>query len=358
MTKPQSNQIIGLMSGTSLDGLDIAICEFNSLKDEYTYSILAAKTITYSETWKNKLQEAKNLSAEKYFHLNAEYGNWMAECVNTFIEENNFKPVAIASHGHTVFHQPNRGFSTQIGCGATLAAKTNLTTVCDFRSLDVALGGQGAPLVPIGDALLFNKYQACLNLGGIANISFNNTLGNRVAYDVCEANMLLNYVAQKLGVAYDDGGQIAKSGEVIPDLFEKFQNQPFYTLQGAKSLGREWFDENRISLIDSNANSMRNILATALEHIATIIAKDLEAHQIKNALVTGGGALNSFLIERVRSKTSCIIHLPDISIIQFKEALIFAFLGYLRLHQRINTLSTVTASVRNSIGGAVYLGKL
>jgi anhydro-N-acetylmuramic acid kinase len=357
MTKLPPYQIIGLMSGTSLDGLDIAMCEFNVLKGEYTYSILAAQTIAYSDTWKNKLHAAKNLSAENYFVLNAEYGGWIAECVNTFIQENNFKPYAIASHGHTVFHQPHLGFSTQIGCGATLAAKTNLITVCDFRSLDVALGGQGAPLVPIGDALLFKKYQACLNLGGIANISFDDESGKRLAYDVCEANMLLNYVAQKLGMAYDEGGQIAKSGEVIPDLFEKFQNQLFYKIQGAKSLGREWFDENCVTLVETYASRPKDVLATAVEHIASIIANDLEIHQLKNALVTGGGALNHFLIERIKSKTSCVIQLPEMPIIQFKEALIFAFLGYLRLHQKTNTLCTVTAALRNSIGGAVYLGK-
>ncbi|MEI8136395.1 MAG: anhydro-N-acetylmuramic acid kinase, partial [Bacteroidota bacterium] len=260
------------------------------------------------------------------------------------------------SHGHTVFHQPKLGFSTQIGCGATIAAVTGRTTICDFRSLDVANSGQGAPLVPIGDKLLFGKHEACLNIGGIANISFNDKNGNRIAYDICEANMLLNYLAEKLSQPFDKGGEIAKSGKINAELLNKLNSQNYYSQNGAKSIGREWFEQNILSLIENNGIEIKDLLATSTEHIAQIIANDLEDK--KNVLVTGGGAFNTLLIEKIKSKTNCEIIIPDAQTINFKEALIFAFLGYLRLYKKTNTLSSVTDAKSDSAGGAVYLGKV
>lgn len=345
-------RVIGLMSGTSLDGLDIALCEFEAHNNTFNYSILQAKTIDYSQHWKEKLTNVKNTSAEQYFKLNAEYGKFVAENINEFLKGVVEIPDAIASHGHTVFHQPQFGFSTQIGCGATIGAQTGITTVCDFRSLDVANGGQGAPLVPIGDKLLFGKHDACLNIGGIANISFDDKNGNRIAYDICEANMLLNYLAEKTGNDYDKGGDIARSGKVNSELLDKLNSQSYYSQTGAKSIGREWFENTVLTLIENNGIDIKDLLATSTEHIAQIIANDLTDK--KNVLVTGGGAFNSFLIERIKAKTNCEIIIPDAETINFKEALIFAFLGYLRLNENINTLSSVTGAKSDSVGGAVY----
>ena len=345
--------VLGLMSGTSLDGLDLAFCSFNNSGDTYTYKLLAAKTVQYTSIWKERLTNIKTGSAEEYFRLNAFYGKYLAEEINLFIRASEIKPDLIASHGHTIFHQPKAGFSTQIGCGATIAAQTQLTTACDFRSLDVALGGQGAPLVPIGDKLLFGDYEACLNIGGIANISFDEK-GKRIAYDVCEANMLLNLLAERSGKAFDKGGEMARSGTINTELLQKLNSLSYYSEKGAKSIGREWFEKYIEILLDKKINTS-DLLATGTEHIAEILAQELNKNHLKNVLVTGGGAFNTFLIEKISSKTACKIILPKEEVINYKEALIFAFLGHLRIQNKINTLSSVTGALKDSIGGAVYL---
>ncbi len=350
-------RVLGLMSGTSLDGLDMATCEFYQQDKSFSFKIVNSKTVEYSADWKYKLNNAINLSAEKYFELNSVYGKFIANEVNNFLTNCQIKPQAIASHGHTIFHQPNLGFSTQIGCGATISANTGLTTICDFRSLDVANGGQGAPLVPIGDKLLFSDYDACLNIGGIANISFESNK-NRLAYDICEANMLLNFLAEKIGQSYDKDGHLARSGKVNHELLIKLNNQDYYLKTGAKSLGREWFETTNLIVIQNTDLSINDLLATATEHVAQIVANEINRHGLKKVFVTGGGAFNTFLMELIKAKTISEIIIPDSSIINFKEALIFAFLGYLRLNNITNTLCSVTGAKTNSISGAVYLGKI
>ncbi|WP_396127447.1 anhydro-N-acetylmuramic acid kinase [Aurantibacillus circumpalustris] len=341
------------MSGTSLDGLDLAFCSFDKSDETYSYKILDAKTVNYTSIWKERLIAVKDASAEDYFRLHVLYGKFLAEEVNVFSKASGIKADIIASHGHTIFHQPNSGFSTQIGCGATIAAETQITTVCDFRSLDVALGGQGAPLVPIGDKLLFGEYAACLNIGGIANISFDEK-GKRIAYDVCEANMLLNLLAERSGKAFDKGGEMARAGKINTELLQKLNSLSYYSEKGAKSIGREWFEQHIEILLDKNIN-VNDLLATGTEHIAEIIAQELNKHYLKNILITGGGAFNTFLIEKIISKTSCEIILPEEEVINYKEALIFAFLGYLRVLNKTNTHKSVTGATKDSIAGAVYL---
>jgi len=343
------------MSGTSLDGLDLALCEFEEHSGQFSFSILAGETTAYSNEWKNKLVQAKNDTAERYFKLHAEYGRYIGAKVNAFIKKTKLHPNYIASHGHTIFHQPALGFSTQLGCGASISATTGITTVCDFRSLDVALGGQGAPLVPIGDRMLFGEHTACLNLGGIANISFDDTTGNRIAYDVCEANMLLNYLAEKDGKAFDKGGEMARSGKVDQTLLHHLNSIAYYSKSGAKSLGREWFESSILPVIEKSKLHLNDLMATSLEHIATIISRELNLKKIETCLLTGGGTWNSFLIDEIRVKTNCKLIIPEKKIVDFKEALIFAFLGYLRMNAIPNTLATVTGAKHNSIGGAVYL---
>ncbi|MES2679611.1 MAG: anhydro-N-acetylmuramic acid kinase [Bacteroidota bacterium] len=347
--------VLGLMSGTSLDGLDLALCSFEPTESGYSYQILASTTVAFTPDWKDRLNNVKNATALEYFGLNSLFGKYIANEVNAFVNENSPKPNAIASHGHTVFHQPASGFSTQLGCGATIAAHTGITTVCDFRSLDVANGGQGAPLVPIGDKLLFGAYDACLNIGGIANLSFDDKNGNRLAYDICEANMLLNFLAETTGKAYDKNGDLARVGNLNAALLTNLNQQDYYTQSGAKSIGREWFEKNILPLVASQSIGVNDLLATATEHVAQIIAVELTTKNIKNVLVTGGGTFNTFLIEKIKSKTNCELIIPENRIVDFKEALIFAFLGYLRLQQKTNALKSVTGAAQNSCGGAVYL---
>lgn len=345
------------MSGTSLDGLDLALCEFESTANGVDFKILAAHTVEYTDEWRSRLSGAKDLSASGYFELHAAYGRYIAQQVHLFLEQSPVKPLVIASHGHTVFHQPSSGFSTQVGCGATIAAHTGITTVCDFRSLDVANGGQGAPLVPVGDKLLFGRYQACLNIGGIANISFDDALGQRVAYDVCEANMLLNFLAEKAGSKFDRDGAMARSGQVDQSLLDALNGLPYYSQNGARSIGWEWFEANILVLLQPNKRSINDLLATATEHVAQVVANELTSKKISSVLVTGGGAFNTLLIEKISAKTSCRIIVPDRHTVNFKEALIFAFLGHLRLNDTVNTLSSVTGAHSDSIGGAVYRGR-
>jgi anhydro-N-acetylmuramic acid kinase len=353
LTDPMT--VLGLMSGTSLDGLDLALCSFEPTGNGFSYQILATKTVEFSADWKDRLSKVKNASAAGYFELNSLFGKYIACEVNAFVKENNTKPHAIASHGHTVFHQPALGFSTQLGCGATIAAHTGITTVCDFRSLDVANGGEGAPLVPIGDKLLFGSYEACLNIGGIANLSFDDQNGQRLACDICEANMLLNFLAEKTGKAYDKNGDLARTGKINADLMALLNQQDYYTQSGAKSIGREWFEKKVLPHFSLSPLAVHDLLATATEHVAHIIAGELTTKNISKVLVTGGGAFNTFLIEKIKSKTNCELIIPENRIVEFKEALIFAFLGYLRLQQKTNTLMSVTGAAHNSCGGAVYI---
>jgi anhydro-N-acetylmuramic acid kinase len=346
--------VLGIMSGTSLDGLDLALCAFSG-ETRYDYRILKAKTVRYPAIWKQRLTSSSTGSSEKYFAMDVLYGQYIASQVTEFLDGSRRRPVAIASHGHTIFHQPHAGFTTQMGNGAVIAARTGITTVCDFRSLDVALKGQGAPLVPIGDKLLFGDHQACLNLGGIANISFDRK-GQRIAYDICAANMLLNYLAETLGHEYDEDGTLARAGAVNKALLEKLNALDYYRKGGAKSMGREWFEKNLLNTFERSPLTAQDKLATATEHIAAVIAADLNREKIGNVIVTGGGAFNGLLISLLRAKCKAEVVLPSAEIINFKEALIFAFLGYLRLKKRINTLASVTGASRDSIGGAVYRG--
>jgi anhydro-N-acetylmuramic acid kinase len=344
-------KIVGIMSGTSMDGLDLALCEFKTQNGQVSFNLLASQTIAYEPIWKEHLQKVYSASAESYFKLHSIYGDFIGQQVNAFLTKHQQTADAIASHGHTVFHQPQLGFTTQIGCGAAISAKTGITTVCDFRSLDVALNGQGAPLVPIGDRDLFHQAAACLNIGGIANISF--TRDNKTsAFDICIANMALNYLTETIGKAFDDGGKMAASGNYNNPLLQSLLN--LNTQQ--QSLGREFFENHFLPILNNSIISLNDKLATCVEFTAMQIAEILNQKQLKSVLITGGGAYNTFLIERLKHYYKGIIEIPSDDIIQFKEAIIFAYLGYLRLNEKTNTLSSVTKASRDSVGGAVYIG--
>ncbi|MES2727494.1 MAG: anhydro-N-acetylmuramic acid kinase [Bacteroidota bacterium] len=347
-------RVIGVMSGSSMDGVDLAYCEFELVNTTWEYKIVAAQTIPYDEKWRVRLSQLYKQPIEIYPKTDAFYGRYLGQLVKKFVQEHNLTVDFVASHGHTIFHQPEQGFTAQIGCGAGLNAESGLPVVTNFRNIDVMLGGQGAPLVPIGDKFLFTEYDACLNLGGISNISFNSQQGI-TAFDISPCNIVLNRVARWLKLPFDDGGKIAAGAEVDTELLSELNEIPFYQKKGAKSLGREWINTSFWPIVKNYLDTSEpEKMATLVEHIATQIADVLNHYNIKKILVTGGGAFNTFLIETLQKKTSCQIVIPEATLVNYKEALIFAFLGILRLRNENNILSSVTGASRDSIGGALY----
>jgi anhydro-N-acetylmuramic acid kinase len=342
------------MSGTSLDGVDVLCAHFYFKNNGWQYQILSAKTYPYSEMWLARLQDLPQQSAQNYAKTHAFYGRYLGQLVQTFLQETGLEADFVSSHGHTIFHQPAAGFTSQIGDGAALSASCGLPVVCDFRSMDVALGGQGAPLVPMGDALLFNKYDACLNLGGFSNISFTRNKA-RLAFDISPCNLILNKVAQELGLAFDNKGILAQSALPNPALIAQLNALPYYTLSGPKSLGVEWLNQHFWPIIEADHTcSKTELLATFTQHIAMQVAQVLNQNAVQEVLVTGGGALNNFLVQQIQANTAAKVLIPEIELVQFKEALIFAFLGVLRMSNQYNILQEVTGSKQDHIGGALY----
>lgn len=349
--------VIGLMSGTSLDGLDIVCCSFEKKNDIWIFSIIDTDSIDYDVTFKEQLKNTVHLEPTALLAFHNEYGSWLGNEVKKFIEQNNIHVDFVASHGHTVFHQPEIGLTYQIGSGQHLANACGQKVICDFRTNDVALGGQGAPLVPIGDQLLFGQYDFCLNLGGISNISFNSE-EKRIAYDISPANMLLNFICATIDKAYDNHGEIAKTGTLNPILLDTLNSLSYYTLTFPKSLGYEWFVEKMIPIVDHTQDSAENLLHTAVHHITTQIADAIKKTNHKNSsiLVTGGGAKNDFLIKILQQKLDgfATVVIPPEEIIDFKEALIFAFMGVLRERNEVNCLQSVTGARKDSSSGVLY----
>ena len=339
---------IGLMSGTSLDGLDICYAKFQNITN-WEFEILKTETIPYSIEWKNRLQNAILLSAEDLLALDKEYGFYLGEKTQEFISKNNITDLDfIASHGHTVFHQPQRKFTLQIGDGRAIKLTTKKPVIYDFRSQDVLMGGNGAPLVPIGDELLFSQYDACLNLGGFSNISLQKN-HQRIAFDISPVNVVLNYFAEKLGKNYDENGDFARNGAINFKILEELNTLTFYQKPAPKSLGVEFVNSVVFPLLKDE--TPENIIATFTEHIAEQIAKVFNDNQLKTVLVTGGGTFNTYLLEKIRGKSQTELIVPDENIINFKEALIFAFMGVLRLRNEVNVLCSATGSSENHCSG-------
>jgi anhydro-N-acetylmuramic acid kinase len=340
------------MSGTSLDGIDLAHCTFTETAEEIHYQLGACETIPYDTEWKERFLALPDSSAHDYALTHAAFGRYSGERVRDFIRSNHLVADFVSSHGHTIFHNPAKGYTSQIGEGAALAIASGLPVVCDFRTTDVAAGGQGAPLVPIGDELLFGGFTYCLNLGGFANISAAHPAG-RIAFDICPANILLNHLARHKGLDYDDGGRLAASGKKDPVLLNELNNLAFYQKLPPKSLGREWTEEAVLPLLKSSACTTEDLLHTFTEHIAhQVAACTADAGRM---LVTGGGAMNTYLMERISALSAAEIVLPDTKTIHYKEALIFALLGLLRMEQRPNCMPGVTGARQAVCGGAVYL---
>jgi anhydro-N-acetylmuramic acid kinase len=358
---------IGLMSGSSLDGLDIVFTEIHENGGKWSYEIIHADCYTYSEEWINRLKNAISLTALDYQLLHAEYGHYLGQQVNRFIEENqlHYKIAVVASHGHTTFHIPAKKMTAQLGDGAAIAATTQLPVVSDLRSMDIAFGGQGAPIVPIGEKLLLGDYNYFLNIGGIANISANKD--QYIAFDVCAANRVLNMLAADAGKEYDDGGKIAAGGSVNQVLLEKLNELDYYRQAYPKSLANDFGTDTVYPVIKDSGCGIPDALRTYIEHIVlqiknAIAGLENEQRETRNEklLVTGGGAFNTFLIERLKDilkELNIEVIIPDEKLVKYKEALIMALIGVLRWREETNVLSSVTGASHDSVGGAMWMGQ-
>ncbi|MBO9617663.1 MAG: anhydro-N-acetylmuramic acid kinase [Niabella sp.] len=356
---------IGVMSGSSLDGLDIAFVEFHENGGKWQFEILHADCKAYTQEWKAKLENAITLPALEYQLLHADYGHYIGQQVNAFIEQNalQYKVAVIGSHGHTTFHLPERGMTGQIGDGAAIAAETDLPVVSDLRAMDVALGGQGAPIVPVGEKLLFSDDRYFLNLGGIANLSIKEAGSDYKAFDICAANRVLNMLAGELGKEYDTDGDWARSGNVNNVLLQELNGLDYYNQPAPKSLANDFGTGTVYPIIKKHAGSVEDQLRTYVEHIVQQVDKALSMdpayhRETYSLLVTGGGALNRFLMERMENQLSAKVVVPDENLVQFKEAMIMALIAVLRWREENTVLSSVTGARRDSAGGAMWLGNV
>ncbi|MCU0403062.1 MAG: anhydro-N-acetylmuramic acid kinase [Chitinophagaceae bacterium] len=361
---------IGLMSGSSLDGLDVAFVVFRETGGKWSYEIEVAECLPYDAEWLQKLKGATELSAKEYLILHSAYGKYTGQQVLHFIEKHNLqhRVQIIASHGHTTFHEPAMGMTAQLGDGAAIAAVSGINTISDLRAMDVALGGQGAPIVPLGEKLLFSGYPLLLNLGGIANLSAALPTGY-IAYDICPANRVLNMLANEKGAEYDQDGQIARSGFVRDEALAELNRLSYYSEPYPKSLANDFGTEIVYPLLKKRNLGTSDAMRTMTEHIVIQITRNTgrllsklssESNTQPKMLVTGGGALNTFLMERLANSLKPLgveMVVPDLQTIQYKEALIMALLGVLRWREENTVLHTVTGSSRSSIGGAVWIGQ-
>ena len=350
----ETYNVIGVMSGTSLDGIDLAHVHFSIVDGKWSFDIYETETVSYDSDWLNKLKTAIDFSEDKLKELNKDYTVLLSNIIKTFIKKHQLQKLdAVCSHGHTILHQPQNGFTLQIGNLPEIANHCNQTVVCDFRVQDILLGGQGAPLVPIGDRILFSEYDFCLNLGGFSNVSFEQN-DTRIAFDISPVNTVLNFYANQLGLDYDDKGQLAGSGKLNSELLNELNTLEYYKKQFPKSLGFEFVKETVLPLIEKYNIPIEDKLNTFTEHITFQIAVALPSKKGK-LLATGGGAYNDFLIERLKFWLPELeIIIPDKKTIEFKEALIFALLGVLKLRNEINVLASVTGAKHNHTSGFIY----
>jgi anhydro-N-acetylmuramic acid kinase len=349
MSFSKQYKVLGLMSGTSLDGIDLAFITFNYDK-VWQYELGVCQTFAYQMKWLKELKELHLKSRDYINKIDIKYAEYLSQTIESFISNNKLDIDLICSHGHTILHEPKKGVTLQIGNGEIINKLLNIPVVSDFRSGDVALGGQGAPLVPIGDDLLFSNYDYCLNLGGFSNFSFKNN-GLRQAYDICPVNIVLNEYANKLGKEYDNEGQIGKIGSINNELLNELNGISYYQNLPPKSLGKEWLEKDFLPILKRYNDSVPNIMRTVVEHIAIQIADCIKLGQ---CLVTGGGALNTFLMQRIAANSQANFILGNKKLIEYKEALIFGLLGVLNREGEINCLASVTGAKRNSIVGKYF----
>jgi len=351
---------IGGMSGTSLDGVDLCYCRYyKNKKKHWQFELLAAHTFPYPTHLKQTIQQLTQNYTDSHTNLDTQLGAFYAELIQQFIQEHHITKIDfVANHGQTVYHNPAEQKTVQIGCGKTIAEQTNITTVNNFRVIDMTLGGQGAPLVPIGDWHFFNEYRFCINLGGICNITIQEPKAVLLAFDVCPCNILLNYYAKQKQLAYDDNGNLARSGQLNEDLLQNLNGIQYYDNQPPKSLDAQQCLQLYIPIIETFNLPTENILHTLCHHYAIQLAQVI--HHFKKdvqeqILLSGGGALNGYLCEQIETNTDIVVHVPDEAIINYKEAIIFGLLGVLKLEDEVNCLKVVTGAAKDNVGGEVHI---
>lgn len=350
----QNYNVIGVMSGTSLDGVDLAHIKFEINQYKWSYEIYECTTISYTPELISKLKNSINFNENELSDLNIEYTNILGNIIADFITKNKITNLdAVCSHGHTILHQPEKGYTLQIGNLPQIASIVKQKVVCNFRIQDVKYGGQGAPLVPIGDRILFPEYDYCLNLGGFSNISFEMNQ-QRIAFDISPVNTVLNFYANTFGLEYDDKGKISETGHLNSKLFEQLNQLEFYHKSFPKSLGFEFVKGTVLPILESYTIATEDKMRTFTEHIAFQIGKILKSKSGK-LLISGGGVYNNFLVERMKAHLPTIeIIIPNEKTIQFKEALIFALLGVLKLRNETNVLASVTGAKQDHSSGEIY----
>jgi anhydro-N-acetylmuramic acid kinase len=356
-------KVIGIMSGSSLDGLDITFSTINTVGANWEYQVEYAETVPYTEEWISKLKNAQNLKVDDFLILHTTYGRYIGNIINQFINKNDLfhKVHFIATHGHTAYHNPEKNVSFQLGDGASIAAQTGITTISDLRNVDIAYQGQGAPIVPIADQLLFKDYKYCLNIGGIANISIKDN-NNIYAFDICAANQILNHFANQANLPYDNKGELAAQGVCDDDILLQLRAIPFFSQKGPKSLNNQFSITHIIPALAHLPTE--NALHTACQHIATEIFYAIKQYLSSNnnstekLLITGGGAHNTFLVTCIQNLLAPLnieVIIPDEKTINFKESLAMSMIGVLRWREEINVLKSVTGASQDSIGGCIWL---
>ena len=345
--------ILGLMSGTSMDGLDISCARYYQKNNAWHYELIASETIPYDSKIKSDLLNTFHKVSDLE-EMDVKFASFLSNYIKYFLKKYNLQIDLISSHGHTIFHDPKNGYTKQIGLGSVIAENVGVPVVSNFRQQDIDLGGQGAPLVPIGDKLLFSEYDACINLGGIANISFDFK-GKRLAYDISPCNMILNFLAKKSGKDFDEYGKIASEGQVDKLLLNKLDKINYYDLNIPKSMGKECVNQHFIPVLNKSHKNNNDILATCVEHIAIKISNALSEFDISRSLLTGGGVFNKYLVARILHHTKTKIIIPNKDLVNFKEAIVFGFLGLLRVLDEHNCLSSATGAIRDHSSGDIYI---
>lgn len=355
-------KVIGLMSGSSLDGLDIAFVKLEDVRGQWSYEILEAECVPYDDKWTHQLRTAAQLNVPDFLQLHTAYGRYTGDAVNAFIEKYQLQHQVqfITSHGHTVFHNPSARTTWQLGDGASIAAITQLPVVSDLRAVDVALGGQGAPIVPIGDKLLFADYDYLLNIGGIANLTTSGS--NYVAFDVCAANQILNQLATRNGAIMDESGAMAASGVLLGEVLDQLNALPYYSVYGPKSLSNEQAVDMIFPILNRSSHNTNDLLHTVVVHIAQQVAKSVKhqdaSGEPKKMLITGGGAFNDTLVKAIAQHLAPLnvtVTVPEERVVKYKEALVMALIGVLRWRDDENVMSSVTGASRDSIAGALWM---
>jgi anhydro-N-acetylmuramic acid kinase len=354
---------IGVMRGTSLDGLDVVLCEI----DNSTCRLLASAEYPFDKELKNDVLHAIHASITLEFigHLDSRLGELFADSIHAFMSENKINPqdiTAIGVHGQTLWHQPegNFPFSMQLGNPNIVTAKTGINVVCDFRRKDIALGGQGAPFAPAFHKEIFGSLKrntAVLNIGGMANITFLD--GELRGYDTGPGNVLMDYwITQSRNLPYDKDGAFSACGSVNEELLKSFLSDDYFKKAPPKSTGREYFNENWLSLHMPLFQTIKDedIQRTLLELTAQSVANEIRKTPTDLLIVCGGGAKNSFLMKRLEDLCTIEVTKSDHYGVSgdFLEAMAFAWLAYKRVHNEKVELRSVTGARENSVLGGIY----